>query len=88
MKPSKKKTAKKKNPIVSKLIDLKYRINDHYKAVGGKIDTKTDKSWVMNQISDLRNGIVLGKEEMNYANGLWKRYDPSRMNNWESSREV
>ena len=88
MKPSKtayatkKKPARRKrnpndlgNPMVGKLLDLKYRINDHYKAVGGKIDTNTDKSWVMSRIDGLRNGVVsLDRQDMETANELWRKY--------------
>ena len=75
MKPTKKKAAKRKsNPMVTKLLDLKYRINDHYKAVGNKIDTKTDKSWVMKMIEDVRGGVVISGGEMRVANKLWEKY--------------
>ena len=75
MKPTKKKTAKKTNhPIVGKLLDLKYRINDHYKAVGDKIDTKEDKLWVMGQISALREGARLDRHQMKRANKLWEKH--------------
>ena len=75
MKSTKKRTAKKTdNPIISKLLDLKYRINDHYKATGGKITTKTDKSWVMQMIDNVRNGKVLSKDEMLVSNNLWRKY--------------
>ena len=85
MKPSKKKTAKKTNhPIVGKLLDLKYRINEAYRSYPHEAN-KNDKDWVMNQISDLRGGIVLSKGNMLHANNLWKQYQGSRMNNWEDS---
>ena len=74
MKPTKKKTAIKRNPIVTKLLQLKYRINDHYKAVGDKIDTKEDKLWVMGQISALREGARLDRHQMKYANEMWRKY--------------
>ena len=89
MKPIKKKTAKKTNhPIVGKLLDLKYRINEAYRIGipgGTSFSNKDDKDWVMNQISDIRNGVVLGKEELMKANKLWNDYKPSRLNNWEDS---
>ena len=74
MKPTKKKTAKKRNPIVTKLLHLKYRINDHFKAVGDKIDTKEDKLWIMGQISALREGARLDRHQMKYANDMWRKY--------------
>ena len=87
MKPTKKKAAKKRNPrdpILSKLLDLKYRINEAYRSYPHETN-KNDKDWVMNQISDLRGGIVLSKGNMLHANNLWKQYQGSRMNNWEDS---
>ena len=86
MKPSKKKPAKKKNryvadyvdkkrnPIITKLRDLKYRINDHYNAVGGKISTKTDKEWVMSLIDLVRAGGSITQERMIKANDMWRKY--------------
>ena len=56
MNPTKKKPAKKsfedRNPLLSKLLDLKYRINEAYRNKG--IDTKDDKNYVMSLISDIR----------------------------------
>ena len=78
MKPTRKKrAAKKRNPMVGKLLDLKYRINEAYRSSdssGKSESTKNDKSWVMNQISDLRDGAKLGKENMMRANDLWRKY--------------
>ena len=101
MKPTKKKTAKRPppNPVVTKLLELKYRINDAYKRTTLPTDdpnrlsltllgdTRVDKAWVMGQISALREGARLDRHQMNYANGLWNKYNPSRLNNWESSRD-
>ena len=91
MKPSKKRAAKRSsNPMVTKLLNLKYRINEAYRGRGmdvlGKISekTKNDKSWVMDQISALREGFKLSKGNMELANDLWKEYSPSRLNDWES----
>ena len=86
MKPTKKKPAKRRdggNPMIDKLLKLKYRLNDAYNL--RDIDTKDEKLWVMGQISALREGARLDRHQMKYANGLWKRYNPSRMNNWEDS---
>ena len=86
MKPTKKRPAKRKvvsaksfakrNPILSKLLDLKYRINEAYRggADDAYNDTIADKGWVMNQIDDIRNGRVLSKRNMLRANSIWKRY--------------
>ena len=89
MKPSKKRAAKKTdNPMVGKLLDLKYRINDAYRGRGmdvlGKISekTKNDKSWVMDKVTDVRNGKTLTKGEMLHCNNLWKDYSKSKMNDW------
>ena len=84
MKPTKKKPAKKRDPILSKLLDLKYRINEAYRSYPHETN-KNDKDWVMNQISDLRGGIVLSKGNMLHANNLWKQYQGSRMNDWTDS---
>ena len=43
-------------------------------SVGGKINTKGDKEWVMGQISALREGARLDKHQMKTANELWKKY--------------
>ena len=82
MKPTKKRAAKKTdNPMIGKLLDLKYRINDAYRS-GKSESTKNDKSWVMDQISALREGFKLSKGNMELANDLWKEYSPSRLNDW------
>ena len=81
MKPTKKKPSKRYanmsdgNPIIEKLLKLKYRINDAYRNDG--VDTKDDKNWVMNLISSVRdnNWIKLAKEDMLYCNEIWRKYD-------------
>ena len=78
MKPTKKRAAKRTdNPMISKLLDLKYRINEAYRggADDAYNDTRADKSWVMKQIDDIRNGRVLSKNNMLKANDIWKRYE-------------
>ena len=88
MKPTKKRAAKRpSNPIVTKLLNLKYRINDAYRSgVVGVEGTKYDKSWVMNLISDVRDNNLtkLSKEDMLKCNSMWKEYSPSRLNDWVS----
>ena len=82
-KPAKKKPAKygpsfaERNPVLSKLLDLKYRINEAYRggADDAYNDTRADKSWVIKQIDDVRNGRVLSKNNMLKANDIWKRYE-------------
>ena len=94
MKRSKKRAPKRpSNPIVTKLLNLKYRINDAYRSednAEGQRDLsestkmKNDKGWVMKMISDVRDGVTLTKGELLHANNLWKEYSPSRLNDWES----
>jgi len=76
MKPTKKKPAKRRdggNPMIDKLLKLKYRLNDAYNL--RDIDTKDEKLWVMGQISALREGARLDRHQMKYANGLWRTYN-------------
>ena len=89
MKPTKKKPAKRKNnPMVTKLLNLKYRINDAYRLIKngqGKPkldltllgDTRIDKNWLMTLISDVRNNdwTTIPKEDMLKCNGLWSKYE-------------
>ena len=78
MKPSKKRAAKRRdsNPIITKLLKLKYRINNAYRAGALGFDTRADKNWVMNLISDVRENDIktLSKEDGLKCNGLWKDY--------------
>ena len=86
MNPTKKRPAKrrvvsaedftKRNPVLSKLLDLKYRINNAYRnREDDHMNTIHDKSWVIKQIDDIRNGRVLSKNNMLKANDIWKRYE-------------
>ena len=67
------------DPILDKLMQLKYRINDAYKAgrdtkpVGAS--NKSDKDWVMEEITNLRNEGWLTATKMKVANEMWNRYD-------------
>ena len=80
MKGTKTRPAKRTdNPLVGKLLKLKYRINDAYRS--GKYDdayndTLADKGWVMNLISDIRDNNLtkLSKEDMLKCNGIWSKY--------------
>ena len=88
MKPTKKKPAKRKNnTTVTKLLELKYRINNVYRLIKdgeGKPkfdltmlgDTRVDKAWVMNLIKDVRknNLTKLCKEDMLKCNEIWRKY--------------
>ena len=62
------------NPIVGKLLKLKYRINDAYRDKG--IDTKDDKRYVMSLITDIRKHkfTKLAPEDGHCCNGLWRKY--------------
>ena len=62
------------NPILDKLMQLKYRINDAYYLDG--VDTKDDKNYVMSLIQDIRkhNFKKLAPEDGHCCNGLWKKY--------------
>ena len=60
------------DPILDKLMQLKYRINDAYKA--GRITPKSDKDWVMEEISNLRNDGWLTATKMKVANEMWNKY--------------
>ena len=84
MKPTKRTKATKKergvkgNPVLDKLMKLKYRINDAYKAgrdtepVGAS--NKSDKDWVMEEIDNLRNEGWLTATKMKVANEMWDKY--------------
>ena len=83
MKPTKKVAAKKpakrrNSPLVQKLLELKYRINDAYRSGDVGVEgTKYDKSWVMNLISDVRDNNLtkLSKEDMLKCNSMWRSYE-------------
>jgi len=71
---------KLKNPIVDKLLKLKYRINDMYRNGGPGVDTdmtRDDKTWVMTLISDVRNNDLakLSREDGLKCNELWRKYE-------------
>jgi hypothetical protein len=80
MRPTKrtKATKKESNPVLSKLMKLKYLINDAYKAgrdtepVGAS--NKSDKDWVMEEITNLRNEGWLTATKMKVANEMWSKY--------------
>ena len=74
MKPTKRTRARKVkgNPVLDKLMKLKYRINDAYR--DGRDTDKSDKSWVMEEIDNLRNGGWLTATKMKVANEMWSKY--------------
>ena len=81
MKPTKKRPAKRKplhgekNELIARLMNLKYRLNDAYHIYD--IDTKDDKSWVMNLIDDVRTNHLtkLCKEDMLKCNSIWRKHE-------------
>ena len=62
----------KGNPVLDKLMKLKYRINDAYKV--GRDTDKSDKTWVMEEITNLRQGGWLSATKMKVANEMWSKY--------------
>ena len=62
----------KGNPVLDKLMKLKYRINDAYK--DGRDTDKSDKTWVMEEITNLRQGGWLTAVKMKVANEMWNKY--------------
>ena len=62
----------KGNPVLDKLMKLKYRINDAYR--DGRDTDKSDKNWVMEEIDNLRNGGWLSATKMKVANEMWSKY--------------
>ena len=82
MKPTKKRPAKRKQPLhgfknelIARLMNLKYRINDAYYLKD--VDNKDDKNWVMSLINDVRDNHLtkISKEDMLKCNGLWRKYE-------------
>ena len=60
-----------KSPM-GKLQKLKYRINDAYR--DGRDTDKSDKNWVMEEITNLRQGGWLSATKMKVANEMWNKY--------------
>ena len=84
MKPSKtaygtkKKPAKRKdNPMVEKLLRLKYRINDAYRGETVIDGNKSDKDFVIGLINNIRNGtnLPVSRIQLEECNKIWKRYE-------------
>ena len=66
-----------KNPILGKLLKLKYRINDTATTEGGwSDDMSNDKRYVQSLINDIRKHkfTKIAPEDAHCCNGLWKRY--------------
>ena len=63
------------DPILDKLMQLKYRINDAYnRRTENDGETKSDKTWVMEEITNLRQGGWLTAVKMKVANEMWNKY--------------
>ena len=63
------------DPILNKLMKLKYLINDAYNhRQENDGETKSDKTWVMEEITNLRQGGWLTAVKMKVANELWSKY--------------
>ena len=76
MKSTEKKSTEK-NPTITKLLNLKYRINDIAKSEGQwSVDMSDHKSYVMSLISDIRKNDLtkIAREDMQLCNSLWKLY--------------
>ena len=80
MKPSKTKKRPAKrgdggNPMIDKLLQLKYRINDAAVLEDGwSHDMSSDKEYVQGQINKLRGGGNLYKLHMEECNKIWRKY--------------
>ena len=86
MKPTKRTRARKRtttdkrrknwgDPVLDKLMQLKYRINDAYNSrQENDGETKSDKNWVMEEIHNLRNEGWLTATKMKVANEMWDKY--------------
>ena len=81
MKPTKKRPAKRKEPLhgeknelIARLMNLKYRLNDAYNLRDE--DTKDHKTYIMSLIDDVRKNHLtkIAREDMQCCNSLWKRY--------------
>ena len=66
----------KGSPVLDKLMKLKYRINDAYNhRQENDGETKSDKTWVMEEITNLRQGGWLTASKMKVANEMWNKYN-------------
>ena len=77
MKPTKTKPAKRKNsPMVQKLLELKYRINEAYRGETVIDSNKSDKDFVIGLINNIRNetNLPISRIQLEECNKIWKRY--------------
>ena len=78
MKPTDKRRKDWGDPMLNKLMKLKYRINDAYNhRQENDGETKSDKTWVMEEITNLRQGGWLSATKMKVANETWSKYSIS-----------
>ena len=77
---TKKRPAKRTdNPMINKLLQLKYRINDAYRG-GNKpsvsdTDTRSDKDFVMGLINNIRiKEENITKIQLEECNKIWRKY--------------
>ena len=84
MKPTIKHTFKKKpakradggNPMIDKLLKLKYRINDAYRGETVIDGNKSDKDFVMGLIHNIRKrGDYPSKIQLEECNKIWSKYE-------------
>jgi len=75
--PKKRPAKRNDNPIVGKLLKLKYKINEAYHNGSSSFENIGDKKWVMSLISDVRtnNLTKLCKEDMLHCNEMWRKYE-------------
>ncbi len=78
-KPVKKRPAKRRdggNPMIDKLLKLKYRINDAYtNGAPGLLPDKSDKDFVMGLINNIRkNEENPSKIQLEECNKIWRKY--------------
>ena len=76
---TKKRPAKRRdggNPMVDKLLKLKYRINDAYTdGAPGLLPDKSDKDFVMGLINNIRKREENpSKIQLEECNKIWKKY--------------
>ena len=61
------------NPMIDKLLKLKYRLNDVYH--NRDIDTKSDKDFVMGLINNIRKKEENpSKIQLEECNRIWRKY--------------
>ena len=75
MRPTKRTKVHRVKPELSKLMKLKHRINDAFNSRQENMgETKSDKTWVMEEITNLKGGGWLTATKMKVANEMWNKY--------------